>query len=177
MRHGHEDEDEDETYPVGRLMRLVYSLHHTALLISHIAHPVRLAGADEQMRAPALDLPVEHILGVDLEAARVLDGAAVAVVQALVAVDGGIRLVEELREPRRSLLGAAAAPEVGGEGLERHGHSLLDGHAWQRRRRGRRGRRRCRHGGRARLRSEAANSAVAPLVTVPAVPVVVVPGR
>lgn len=90
------------TYAIGRRISLFNRLHDAALFVGHLAHPVRLAGADDQMGAPGLDLAVHDVGGLDLEAPRVPDGAALAVVEALVAVDGRVRLGEELRGRRRT---------------------------------------------------------------------------
>ncbi len=34
------------------------SFHHTPLLVSNVVNPVRLAGRDQHVRAPAIDLPI-----------------------------------------------------------------------------------------------------------------------
>lgn len=123
------------THPIRRRIRPVNGLHDTALLVGHVAHPVGLARADEHMRAPALDVPVQQVLLVDLEAARVPHRAAVAVVQALVAVARRVRLGEQLRDPRgRAGAGAGRPPAQHRrhERLERDGHLLLHGHALRR---------------------------------------------
>jgi hypothetical protein len=64
----------------------VYRLHDAALLIRDIAHPIRLARGNNQMRAESLHMAKQLLGLVNLELARVLDGAAGAVVQAFVAV-------------------------------------------------------------------------------------------
>lgn len=76
-----------KTNPISRRLSPSNSLHHTPLLVRYIAHPVRLARRNQHMGRPTLDLPVQLVLLVDLEAARVADGAGRAVMVAVVAVN------------------------------------------------------------------------------------------
>lgn len=100
-----------KAYPVGGLVRrMLNGLHDAALFVGAVAHPVGLARGDEDVRRPLLDLAVQLVLGLDLEVARVLDAAPVAVVEALVAVDRGVRLGEELRHGRGTGAAAVGAP-------------------------------------------------------------------
>lgn len=88
------------------------------------------------MRTPSLDMPIQHILRVDLEPSGILDRAALTVMQTLVAVDGRVSLCEEFGGGR--VLGLAATPDGADERFEREGHLLLYWHA--REGRGREGR-------------------------------------
>lgn len=98
----HLDKQRDCAYPVLWLLRLLETLHDAALLVGNVADPVRLARRNEHMGAPPLDEAVELVLRLNLEAAGVLDVARVAVVGALFAVDGGVRLGEQLIHGRRA---------------------------------------------------------------------------
>lgn len=71
------------------------SLHDRTFFLLHIPHPIRLPRRDEQVAIPALDLAVELVVLVDGEFAGIVDGAARAVVEAFVAVYGGIGGGEE----------------------------------------------------------------------------------
>lgn len=109
---------------------MVNGLHDAALLVGAVAHPVHLARRDEQMRAPLAHMAVEDVALLDAEIARVLYAAALAVAQAVVAVDGRVGLGEEVQQ-RGLCAGTAAAlaEHRRHERLERHGHLLLHRHA------------------------------------------------
>lgn len=100
---------------------MVERLHHAALLVGDVAHPVALARRHQHMRRPALDVPIELVALLDLEALGVLHRAAVAVAQAVLAVDLGL----DPREEAVCRAGAASGPcqPLGAA------HQLLQ-HAW-----------------------------------------------
>lgn len=82
---------DSNSYPVARLdVSPVYRLHDAALLVGDIAHPIRLARRNHQMRAETLHMSVQLLRLVNFEFARVLDAAAVAVAQTLVAIYSGV---------------------------------------------------------------------------------------
>lgn len=119
------------TYPVLRLLGPPDRLHDAALLVLDVAHPVGLARRDEDVGAPALDVPVQDVALLDLEVTRVLDGAARAVVGAVVAVDVGRGAREQIIGGRRLGLGVSRAvaerelPRPVEERLETQRHLLL----------------------------------------------------
>lgn len=112
-------EPSEVTYAVARLhSAAVHGLHDAALLVGDIAHPVRLARRNQQVGAPSLDVAIQLFRLVDVELARVLDGARCAVVEAVVAVYRGVCAREQLiRLARRGELAAGGAP--GGRQLRR----------------------------------------------------------
>ena len=63
-------------------------LHQAALLVGDIVHPVRFAGRDKHMGAPALDEAVKLVVFIDLEALGVVNGAGLTIAITVLAVDG-----------------------------------------------------------------------------------------
>lgn len=94
------------TYPVRRSLGAGNRLHDAALLVGHVAHPVRLARRDQDVCAPPLDEPVQLVILVDLEPLGVLHRAAVAVAVAVLAVDG---LVDDREQVLQRRLAARVA--------------------------------------------------------------------
>ncbi len=77
-----------DAHPITRLnLAVPHSLHHAPLLIANIFHPIRLTRGDDHVRRPAVDMPIELFLFINLEAFWVLDLAGRAVVSAIFAVD------------------------------------------------------------------------------------------
>lgn len=86
-----------DTYPVTGLdAALPHRLHHAALLVLHIPHPVRLSRRYKEMGCPALHVPVQFLVFVDAPFGWQVDRARSAVLEAVFAVDGWVDLREEL---------------------------------------------------------------------------------
>ena len=109
------------TYPVRRLpLPPSHRLHHAALLVLHVPHPVRLSRRDEHVRRPALHHPVQLLLLVDAELGRVVHRAGGAVERAVRAVDRRVDLGEEgARGSGREAMLVGGGDEGGGRGAGR----------------------------------------------------------
>jgi hypothetical protein len=72
-------------------------------------------------------MAVQQVTLLDLETARVRDMAALAVMSAIVAIDGGVRGREQLRHVggHRGLLSGSEPPCTAEQRLETHGHLLF----------------------------------------------------
>jgi hypothetical protein len=83
------------TYPIARLESpLLDRLHHAALLVRNIPHPVCLPGRDEQMRRPPVDVSVEFIFVVHVEPGGVLHRTRRTVVEAFLSINSRVDLGE-----------------------------------------------------------------------------------
>lgn len=119
--------EDDGTHPIARLLRPVQRLHHAPLLISDVAHPVALARRHQHVRRPPLDVAVQLVVLLDLEALGVLYRAAVAVAQAVLAVDLGLHPGEEDIWRRAA---AAAHGQPLGAADQLLEHEWLAGNVW-----------------------------------------------
>jgi hypothetical protein len=80
------------THPAFHLTPILLEcLHKTALLIAYIPHPIRLARGTEDVPAPPIDPAEQLLLLVDVEFARIMDSAAIAIPQTLLPIHLGIR--------------------------------------------------------------------------------------
>jgi hypothetical protein len=102
--------DRATNYPVAWLFGLLDGLHHAALLVGDIVHPVGLARGDQYVSAPRLDTPVNVVLLLDFEALGIVCWAAVTVPQAVLAVHLWVDLWEELADGRTAALANAKFP-------------------------------------------------------------------
>lgn len=101
-------------------------LHHTALLVRDISHPIRLPRRNEQMRRPPIHMSIELVLGIDIELGRIAHGARGAVLITILAVDRGVDFREERivrRDGREAIWSVLAGPgEEGSSATEKGLH-------------------------------------------------------
>lgn len=91
--HEHNDIDVDErgggnwtTYTIAWVLCLAYSFHHAAFFVRDILDPVSLAGSDDKVCAPAIDMAIELVISVDAPFPRKVHAARRAVVQTIITI-------------------------------------------------------------------------------------------
>lgn len=90
------------TYPITWFHRaLPKRLHHTALLILHISHPIRFPRRHQHMCTPALHKSIQPIILIDLEALWIFHLTAFAIVGTIIPINFWIDFWEKLLDWRR----------------------------------------------------------------------------
>lgn len=84
------------TYSVRRGLRFANGFHDGAHLVRHISDPIRLPGRNNQVRGESIHMAVKLLFLIDDELGRESRRARRAVVQAVVAINGWVRLGKEL---------------------------------------------------------------------------------
>lgn len=80
-----------DTHALARLhRRLLDGFHYTPLLVGNVSYPVALPSRNQNMLAPSLNLAVQLIALIDLEAPREGNGAGLAIVITVLSIDGRV---------------------------------------------------------------------------------------